>query len=177
VLLGGVFAGLTLGLMGLDASLSCFGARCKLTAPCQMVNLQVLSVSGTEVEQKQAAKVLSLLQRGRHWVLVVLLLSNVIGQSFYSSGEPRWIGLAVNESLPIFLDSVLGGGVMAVVSSTALIVICTSSSPPPSELTDRKSARSSLKVSLSGTVWPSVPNQLLLSWSWSACLTVAGQFD
>ncbi|GAA5935169.1 uncharacterized protein JCM15063_000959 [Sporobolomyces koalae] len=90
VLLGGVFAGLTLGLMGLD-----------------LVNLQVLSTSGTEQEQKDAKKVIKLLERGRHWVLVVLLLSNVV----------------VNESLPIFLDSILGGGVCAVVVSTTLIVI------------------------------------------------------
>ncbi|GAA94899.1 hypothetical protein E5Q_01554 [Mixia osmundae IAM 14324] len=90
VLLGGIFAGLTLGLMGLD-----------------MVNLQVMSTSGSEQERDQATKVLKLLNRGRHWVLVVLLLSNVV----------------VNESLPIFLDSVLGGGVGAVVASTALVVI------------------------------------------------------
>ncbi|GAA5974567.1 hypothetical protein JCM21900_001746 [Sporobolomyces salmonicolor] len=90
VLLGGVFAGLTLGLMGLD-----------------LVNLQVLSTSGTEQEQRDAAKVIKLLEKGRHWVLVVLLLSNVV----------------VNESLPIFLDSILGGGVGAVVLSTTLIVI------------------------------------------------------
>ncbi|GAA5965562.1 hypothetical protein JCM3765_007381 [Sporobolomyces pararoseus] len=90
VLLGGVFAGLTLGLMGLD-----------------LVNLQVLSTSGTEQEQRDAKKVIKLLERGRHWVLVVLLLSNVV----------------VNESLPIFLDSILGGGVGAVVVSTTLIVI------------------------------------------------------
>ncbi|POY71912.1 hypothetical protein BMF94_5069 [Rhodotorula taiwanensis] len=90
VLLGGVFAGLTLGLMGLD-----------------LVNLQVLSTSGDEQEQKDATKVMKLLERGRHWVLVVLLLSNVV----------------VNESLPIFLDSILGGGVGAVILSTTLIVI------------------------------------------------------
>ncbi|GAA5881080.1 hypothetical protein JCM3774_003005 [Rhodotorula dairenensis] len=90
VLLGGVFAGLTLGLMGLD-----------------LVNLQVLSTSGDEQERKDAAKVMRLLERGRHWVLVVLLLSNVV----------------VNESLPIFLDSILGGGLGAVILSTTLIVI------------------------------------------------------
>lgn len=33
-----------------------------------MINLKVLSTSGTELEQKQARKVLSLLERGRHWV-------------------------------------------------------------------------------------------------------------
>ncbi|GAA6017934.1 hypothetical protein JCM10207_002711, partial [Rhodosporidiobolus poonsookiae] len=90
VLLGGVFAGLTLGLMGLD-----------------LVNLQVLSTSGEEHERRDAAKVMRLLEKGRHWVLVVLLLSNVV----------------VNESLPIFLDSILGGGVGAIVLSTTLIVI------------------------------------------------------
>lgn len=90
VLIGGVFSGLTLGLMGLD-----------------MVNLQVLSSSGSEREQKDALEVLRLLEKGRHWVLVCLLLSNVI----------------VNESLPIFLHSVLGGGLSAVVASTALIVV------------------------------------------------------
>ncbi|GJN91092.1 hypothetical protein Rhopal_004109-T1 [Rhodotorula paludigena] len=90
VLLGGVFAGLTLGLMGLD-----------------LVNLQVLSTSGDEDERRDAPKVIRLLERGRHWVLVVLLLSNVV----------------VNESLPIFLDSILGGGVGAIVLSTTLIFI------------------------------------------------------
>ncbi|KAH9813456.1 hypothetical protein DFH28DRAFT_974305 [Melampsora americana] len=90
VLLGGCFAGLTLGLMGLD-----------------ILNLRVLSTSGSLTEQVQAQKVLKLLERGRHWVLVVLLLSNVV----------------VNETLPIFLDSVLGGGAAAILISTALIVI------------------------------------------------------
>ena len=89
VLLGGIFAGLTLGLMGLD-----------------MVNLQVLMTSGSEQERKDAAKVMSLLERGRHWVLVVLLLGNVI----------------VNETLPIFLSE-FGSGLTAVIISTVLIVI------------------------------------------------------
>ncbi|GAA5825804.1 hypothetical protein JCM3770_002110 [Rhodotorula araucariae] len=90
VLLGGIFAGLTLGLMGLD-----------------LVNLQVLATSGEAKERRDAAKVIKLLDRGRHWVLVVLLLSNVV----------------VNESLPIFLDSILGGGVGAVALSTTAIFI------------------------------------------------------
>ncbi|KAI0056763.1 DUF21-domain-containing protein [Artomyces pyxidatus] len=91
VLLGGVFAGLTLGLMGLDE-----------------LHLRVLSTSSEDLTEKQnAQKVLRLLNRGRHWVLVVLLLGNVI----------------VNESLPIFLDSAIGGGVAAVVISTTMIVI------------------------------------------------------
>ncbi|KIY67221.1 DUF21-domain-containing protein [Cylindrobasidium torrendii FP15055 ss-10] len=91
VLLGGVFAGLTLGLMGLDE-----------------MHLRVLSTSSDDPKEKSnAKKVLKLLQRGRHWVLVVLLLGNVI----------------VNESLPIFLDSAIGGGIAAVAISTTAIVI------------------------------------------------------
>ncbi|RUS17310.1 hypothetical protein BC937DRAFT_90144 [Endogone sp. FLAS-F59071] len=89
VVLGGVFAGLTLGLMGLDET-----------------NLHVLMQSGEEEEKRHAAKVLALLERGKHWVLVTLLLSNVI----------------VNETLPIILDSVFAGW-QAVLISTALIVI------------------------------------------------------
>ncbi|KAH8978567.1 hypothetical protein EDB92DRAFT_2119190 [Lactarius akahatsu] len=91
VLLGGVLAGLTLGLMGLDE-----------------LHLRVLSTSSeNEKERKDAAEVLKLLDKGRHWVLVVLLLGNVI----------------VNESLPIFLDSAIGGGVAAIVISTTMIVV------------------------------------------------------
>ena len=82
--------GLTLGLMGLDET-----------------NLHVLIESGTPTEQKNAKQVLKLLDRGKHWVLVTLLLSNVV----------------INETLPIILDGVFGGGWQAVVISTALIVI------------------------------------------------------
>uniref|UniRef100_A0A060TIW5 ARAD1D41734p n=1 Tax=Blastobotrys adeninivorans TaxID=409370 RepID=A0A060TIW5_BLAAD len=90
VLLGGVFAGLTLGLMGQDE-----------------VYLQVMEQSGEASEKKCARRVLKLLKRGKHWVLVTLLLSNVI----------------TNETLPIVLDRCLGGGWPAVVSSTIAIVI------------------------------------------------------
>ncbi|EGN94182.1 hypothetical protein SERLA73DRAFT_144654 [Serpula lacrymans var. lacrymans S7.3] len=91
VLAGGVFAGLTLGLMGLDE-----------------LHLRVLATSSEDLtEKKNAQKVLHLMQKGRHWVLVVLLLGNVV----------------VNESLPIFLDGALGGGIAAVVISTTAIVI------------------------------------------------------
>ena len=90
VLAGGVFAGLTLGLMGQDE-----------------VYLKVISSSGEPSEQKYARKVLRLLGRGKHWVLVTLLLSNVI----------------TNETLPIVLDRCLGGGWPAVVTSTVSIVI------------------------------------------------------
>ena len=50
---------------------------------------------------------LKLLKRGKHWVLVTLLLGNVI----------------TNETLPIVLDRSLGGGWPAVLGSTVLIVI------------------------------------------------------
>ncbi|CEQ39733.1 SPOSA6832_01299 [Sporobolomyces salmonicolor] len=83
VLLGGVFSGLSLGLM-------------------------VLAASGPAQDRQDARKVLSLLSHGRHFVLVCLLLSNVI----------------VNETLPVFLDSITGGsGFIAVAVSSALIVI------------------------------------------------------
>ena len=46
------------------------------------LNLRVLSTSSdNEKERKNAGKVLRLLGRGRHWVLVVLLLSNVVSTS------------------------------------------------------------------------------------------------
>lgn len=88
VLLGGAFAGLTIALMGQDE-----------------VYLQVIEDSGEGAEKKNAGKVLRLLKRGKHWVLVTLLLSNVI----------------TNETLPIVLDRSLGGGWPAVLGSTVLI--------------------------------------------------------
>ncbi|KAG1855957.1 hypothetical protein F4604DRAFT_1685614 [Suillus subluteus] len=66
VLAGGVFAGLSIGLMGLDE-----------------LHLRVLATSSEEeTERTNAQTVLNLMQRGRHWMLVI-----------------------INESLPIFLDS------------------------------------------------------------------------
>lgn len=88
VLLGGVFAGLTIALMGQDETY-----------------LQVIATSGEGSEKRHASKVLGLLKKGKHWVLVTLLLSNVI----------------TNETLPIVLDRSLGGGWPAVLSSTVLI--------------------------------------------------------
>ncbi|KAG5357558.1 Protein MAM3 [Yarrowia sp. C11] len=90
VVAGGVFAGLTIALMGQDE-----------------VYLHVISESGESHERKAAAKVLRLLKRGKHWVLVTLLLANVI----------------TNETLPIVLDRCLGGGWRAVVIATVAIVI------------------------------------------------------
>ncbi|KAG0338594.1 hypothetical protein BG004_007163 [Podila humilis] len=90
VMVGGVFAGLTIGLMGLDET-----------------NLHVLMASGSPTERVHAETVFKLLSRGKHWVLVTLLLGNVI----------------VNETLPVVLDSELGGGVVAILISTLLIVV------------------------------------------------------
>lgn len=90
VLLGGVFAGLTLGLMGQDE-----------------VYLKVMASLGDKKERYYSRKVLKLIGKGKHWVLVTLLLSNVI----------------TNETLPIVLDRCLGGGWPAVVASTASIVV------------------------------------------------------
>jgi metal transporter CNNM len=61
VLAGGVFAGLTLGLMGQDE-----------------VYLKVMASSGEPNEKVYARKVLRLIGHGKHWVLVTLLLCNVI---------------------------------------------------------------------------------------------------
>ncbi|OBT66919.1 hypothetical protein VE03_04194 [Pseudogymnoascus sp. 23342-1-I1] len=71
VISGGAFAGLTIALMGQDG-----------------IYLQVIATSGEGKEQKHAQRVFKLLKRGKHWVLVTLLLANVI----------------VNETLPIILD-------------------------------------------------------------------------
>ncbi|KAI0204491.1 hypothetical protein F4808DRAFT_413710 [Astrocystis sublimbata] len=90
VLLGGAFAGLTIALMGQDD-----------------IYLQVIARDSDEPQHKNADRVRLLLKRGKHWVLVTLLLSNVI----------------VNETLPVVLDRCFGGGVAAVVGSTVLIVI------------------------------------------------------
>ncbi|KAL9052139.1 MAG: hypothetical protein Q9162_005600 [Coniocarpon cinnabarinum] len=71
------------------------------------VYLQVIAESGDGSEKKNAAKVLRLLQKGKHWVLVTLLVGNVI----------------TNETLPIVLDRSIGGGYAAAISSTVLVII------------------------------------------------------
>ncbi|KAL7411271.1 hypothetical protein BDY24DRAFT_397248 [Mrakia frigida] len=92
VCLGGIFAGLTLGLLSLDT-----------------VHLNVLAEAGkNDNERTQAKTVLRLFEGGgRHTLLVVLLLANTL----------------VNTSLPVFLDTVVGGGIAAILASTALIVV------------------------------------------------------
>jgi len=69
--------------------------------------LRVLRLSGTLKQKEQAQKVLNLLQRGKHWVLVTLLLGNTM----------------TNETLAILLDRDMTGGWPAVLASTALVVI------------------------------------------------------
>ena len=89
VLLGGVFAGLTLGLMGLDE-----------------LHLRVLAASSDDPKEKKNAKaglcsissihisnnimiVLRLMRRGRHWVLVVgSHLSNYLTGTDSNQGSP-----------------------------------------------------------------------------------------
>lgn len=88
ILLGGAFAGLTIALMGQDG-----------------VYLEVIATSGEGKERRHADKVRRLLARGKHWVLVTLLLANVI----------------VNETLPVVLDRMGGGGWVAVALSTTAI--------------------------------------------------------
>jgi metal transporter CNNM len=70
------------------------------------IYLQVIARSGTGKERQNAQIVLDILQRGRHWVLVTLLLGNVI----------------TNETLPIVLDRE-DGGLFAILASSVLIVI------------------------------------------------------
>ncbi|KAF2860588.1 DUF21-domain-containing protein [Piedraia hortae CBS 480.64] len=91
VLTGGTLAGLTIAFMGQDET---------------FLEVQRMSAD-TPQDQKSAAKVLKTLKKGKHWVLVTLLLGNTI----------------TNETLPIVLDRSIGGGWPAVLSSTALIVI------------------------------------------------------
>ncbi|KAJ1673177.1 hypothetical protein EV182_005746, partial [Spiromyces aspiralis] len=69
-------------------------------------NLHILATSGTPT-QRQYAKRIQPIRKNGHWLLVTLLLGNTI----------------VNETLPIVMDSIFGGGVAAVLISTASIVI------------------------------------------------------
>ncbi|KAJ2000515.1 hypothetical protein GGI04_004119 [Coemansia thaxteri] len=89
VVVGGLLAGLTLGLMSLDE-----------------VNLHILATCGSTEQQAYARRIQPIRKNG-HWLLVTLLLGNTV----------------INETLPVVMDSVLGGGVMAVLVSTAAIVL------------------------------------------------------
>lgn len=70
-----------------------------------MLNLQVLQRSDDEQERIHASKIAPI-RKHEHWLLITLLLSNVI----------------INESLPILLDDLLGGGFLAIFISSALVV-------------------------------------------------------
>ncbi|KAJ2834946.1 hypothetical protein GGI24_000135 [Coemansia furcata] len=69
-------------------------------------NLHILATSGNERQRAYARRIQPIRKNG-HWLLVTLLLGNTV----------------INESLPIVMDSILGGGVMAVLVSTASIVL------------------------------------------------------
>ncbi|KAI8910697.1 putative DUF21 and CBS domain protein [Powellomyces hirtus] len=69
-------------------------------------DLRILASSGTPAEQHAAAKIAPVRKNG-HLLLVTLLTTNAI----------------INESLPILLDPISGGGVQAVVISTIAILI------------------------------------------------------
>lgn len=107
VLLGGVFAGLTIAYVA--PNILHHYQRLTLITHRLMgqdeVYLQVISTSGEGSEKKSAAKVLRLLNKGKHWVLVTLLVGNVI----------------TNETLPLVLDRSIGGGYAAAISSTVLV--------------------------------------------------------
>ncbi|PIL30796.1 transporter [Ganoderma sinense ZZ0214-1] len=124
VLAGGVFAGLTLGLMGLDE-----------------LHLRVLSTSSDDPkERKNAQKGPSLsypLPSLTQLPFQFSLSFNEVdtgSSSFFSSvmsyvflspnpvmSSQSLLSQIVNESLPIFLDSALGGGVAAIAISTTMI--------------------------------------------------------
>lgn len=110
VLLGGAFAGLTIAyepLFGneIGEHFTDRGRDYRLMGQDE-VYLNVIQTSSEKyVERKNAGKVLSLLKRGKHWVLVTLLVGNVI----------------TNETLPIVLDRSIGGGYAAAISSTVLV--------------------------------------------------------
>ncbi|KAG8913647.1 hypothetical protein FRC01_004447 [Tulasnella sp. 417] len=72
------------------------------------LHLRVLANAANDPkESANAEAVLSLMEKGKHWILVTLLLCNIV----------------INESLPIFLDSEIGGGIAAIFISTATIVV------------------------------------------------------
>ncbi|KAI8049717.1 hypothetical protein BDF22DRAFT_698351 [Syncephalis plumigaleata] len=89
VLLGGLIAGLTLGLMSLNAT-----------------SLHILANGGTPQQRKWAARIQPIRANG-HLLLVTLLLTNTL----------------INEALPIVMDSIIGGGLVAILASTGLIFV------------------------------------------------------
>lgn len=109
VLLGGVFSGLTLGLMGLDpvslplaSSAGSSRSEQEPTNPAVQVNLQVLSLAGTDDERRQAPKVLQLIRSGRHTMLVMLLLCTLdwLSMVHLRYEEPDLTVQAIRSSIP-----------------------------------------------------------------------------
>ena len=94
VLLGGLFAGLTIGLMSLDVT-----------------NLQIICDSGTPEQRKYAKRILPLRKKG-HWLLSTLLIGNVIvnetlpilTESLYTGG---WISVAVSSGLIVIFGEII----------------------------------------------------------------------
>jgi len=105
VLLGGICAGLTLAYV-VHPNFSSQIDNCSYMGQ-DRIYLQVIAESGGRKERQDAQKMLNILQLGKHWVLVSLLLGNVI----------------TNETLPLILDMEWKGGWVAVLTSTVLIVI------------------------------------------------------
>lgn len=104
VLIGGAFAGLTIAFVSHLVFCQHQLIDRSLMGQDEMY-LQVIATSGEGSEKRDASKVLNLLRRGKHWVLVTLLVGNVI----------------TNETLPIVLDRSIGGGYAAAISSTVLV--------------------------------------------------------
>ena len=77
------------------------------TAGLDPTHLLVLSLSGTPRRRSDATRVLRLLSLSRHWVLCTLLLSNVL----------------VNETLPVFLDAITGGGGWVAVGISSIAIL------------------------------------------------------
>lgn len=109
VLLGGLFAGLTLAYaFPLHATLYSLLLLIYIRLMGQdEITLQVLATSGRGRQKSDAQIVLNLLKRGKHWILCTLLLGNVI----------------MNEALPIVLHGESTGGWIAVFLSTGLVVV------------------------------------------------------
>jgi metal transporter CNNM len=99
VLLGGLVAGNTwtdISYLGLTIGLMSLDET----------NLKILKNSGLPHERYYAAKIEPIRRKG-HLLLCTLLITNTI----------------INETLPIVMDSIFGGGVQAILISSALIVI------------------------------------------------------
>lgn len=84
----GLMAGLTIGLLSLD-----------------MLNVRILEMEGSDIEKRQAAKVLPVVTKHHH-LLVTLLLVNA----------------GANEALPIFLSNLVPEAVSIVLSVTCVLL-------------------------------------------------------